>query len=269
MANISGKRKIEPFFVLVFFCRLQKALLFASLIREAGRQLADLTRSLQFVWFDVMISIPRFSSLFFSFIFPLSLFFDCISWSNCSQISGFFFWLSVVVSLIQSVSPSASALSLHCRPSAFCVIGQRQQQKLLLLVSFCWTTAYDLSFSFILCAKSLLNSLSVRPSELRLAVVKDTTIPFLNFSCCCLRLMVFALWPLDSHLLARKFLLPQKDYSSSAHQDLFRRHHRALSPGSRSYRSLQDSHRSGGTNSLCISLDCSLRFSPVDEHSVL
>lgn len=47
-----------------------------------------------------------------------------------------------------------------------------------------------LSFFFILCSKSLLNSLSVRPSELRLAVVKDTTLPFLNFSCCCLRLMV-------------------------------------------------------------------------------
>jgi hypothetical protein len=87
-----------------------------------------------------------------------------------------------------SVSQSVCcALSLHCRPSAFCVIAQQQQK---LLVSFCWTTAYDLSFSFILCSKSLLNSLSVRPSELRLAVVKDTTLPFLNFGCCCLRLMV-------------------------------------------------------------------------------
>lgn len=131
-----------------------------------------------------MISIPLF---FFALCFFHFSAFSFFRLHFLKQSFANFRILFLVVSCFtHSVSQSVCcALSLHCRPSAFCVIArQQQQQKLLLLVSFCWTTAYDLSSSFILCSKSLLNSLSVRPSELRLAVVKDTTLPFLNFSCC-------------------------------------------------------------------------------------
>jgi len=144
----------------------------------------DLFNSCDLIWCDDLNS-----SFFFALSFFHSSAFSFFRLHFLKQLFANFRTLFLVVSCFtHSVSQSVCcALSLHCRPSAFCVIAQQQQK---LLVSFCWTTAYDLSFSFILCSKSLLNSLSVRPSELRLAVVKDTTLPFLNFGCCCLRLMV-------------------------------------------------------------------------------
>jgi len=147
MANIFGKRKIEPFFLPVFFLPLTESST-VCLVDQGGRQAAggfDAISSIRVIWCDDLNS---------SFSFALSFFhFSAFSFFRLHFLKQSFanfriLFLVVSCCFTHSVSQSVCcALSLHCRPSAFCVIAQ-QQQKLLLLVSFCWTTALRFAFFF-------------------------------------------------------------------------------------------------------------------------
>lgn len=91
MANIFVKRKIEPFFLLVFFCRLQKALLCASL-KQAGswRIWRDLFNSCDFMWWShFFVFLCSFFLSFFRFFFFSIAFLEAIVSKFQDSFSGY------------------------------------------------------------------------------------------------------------------------------------------------------------------------------------